>query len=292
MSKNMDKLEWNNNALSLMEYIGIIESIYIPDLEDYDYRINVTRCEASAEAIEEAKNTPFGATDCMVIFKNRFNQRLLSKQNLYNQYLTERDIQELISYLELNTNKFWLLILFVCDYCESMFYQGITMQSTPLEQLEQLQSAISNVGDTASLTFKAGKQKIVLEDIRTIKAIYEAINKYISEADIDMFKYLSRRQEEENSTILKDSPFIAYFAKMLLTFFNTQQQIRAKRRTGANHSIKEMEMVSRLVYFIKLSKNKETWTDIENETLKAFLKQYKDYKYPHNISNVYPEFSI
>ena len=172
----MDKLEWNNNALSLMEYIGIIESIYIPDLEDYDYRINVTRCEASAEAIEEAKNTPFGATDCMVIFKSRFNQRLLSKQNLYNQYLTEHEIQELISYLELDANKFWLLILFVCDYCESMFYQGITMQSTPLEQLEQLQSAISNVGDTASLTFKAGKQKIVLEDIRTIKAIYEAIN--------------------------------------------------------------------------------------------------------------------
>ena len=107
-----------------------------------------------------------------------------------------------------------------------------------------------------------------------------------------MFKYLSRRQEEETSTILKDSPFIAYFAKMLLTFFNTQQQIRAKRRTGANHSIKEMELVSRLVYFIKLSRNKETWTDIENETLKAFLKQYKDYKYPHNISNIYPEFSI
>lgn len=41
MSKNMDKLEWNNNALSLMEYIGIIESIYIPDLEDYDYRIGI-----------------------------------------------------------------------------------------------------------------------------------------------------------------------------------------------------------------------------------------------------------
>lgn len=292
MSKNMDKLEWNNNALSLMEYIGIIESIYIPDLEDYDYRINVTRCEASAEAIEEAKNTPFGATDCMVIFKSRFNQRLLSKQNLYNQYLTEHEIQELISYLELDANKFWLLILFVCDYCESMFYQGITMQSTPLEQLEQLQSAISNVENTASLTFKAGKQKVVLEDMRAIKAISEAINKYISEADIDTVKFLSRRQEEETSTILKDSPFIAYFAKMLLTFFNTQQQIRAKRRTGANHSIKEMELVSRLVYFIKLSRNKETWTDIENETLKAFLKQYKDYKYPHNISNVYPEFSI
>ena len=288
----MDKLEWDNNALSLMEYIGIIEFFYIPDLEDYDYKINVTRCEASAEAIEEAKNIPFGATDCMVIFKNRFNQSLLSKQNLYNQYLTEREIQELISYLELDADKFWLLILFVCDYCESMFYQGTTMKSTPLEQLEQLQSAINHTDDAAILTFKAGKQKVVLEDIRAIKAISEAINKYISEADIDMFKYLSRRQEEETPTMLKESPFIAYFAKMLLTFFNTQQQIRAKRRAGANHSIKEMELVSRLVYFIRLSKNEKTWTDIENETLKAFLKQYKDYRYPHNISNIYPEFSI
>lgn len=288
----MDKLEWDNNALSLMEYIGIIESIYIPDLDDYDYRINVTSCEASAEAIEEARNIPFGATGCMVIFKSRFNQGLLSKQNLYNQYLTEREIQELISYLELDADKFWLLILFVCDYCESMFYQGTTMKSTPLEQLEQLQSAINHTDDTAILTFKAGKQKVVLEDIRAIKAISEAINKYISEADIGMFKYLSRRQEEETLSILKESPFIAYFAKMLLTFFNTQQQIRAKRRAGANHSIKEMELVSRLVYFIRLSKNEKTWTDIENETLKAFLKQYKDYRYPHNISNIYPEFSI
>ena len=288
----MDKLEWDNNALSLMEYIGIIESIYIPDLDDYDYRINVTSCEASAEAIEEARNIPFGATGCMVIFKSRFNQGLLSKQNLYNQYLTEREIQELISYLELDADKFWLLILFVCDYCESMFYQGTTMKSTPLEQLEQLQSAINHTDDTAILTFKAGKQKVVLEDIRAIKAISEAINKYISEADIDMFKYLSRRQEEETPTMLKESPFIAYFAKMLLTFFNTQQHIRAKRRAGANHSTKEMELVSRLVYFIRLSKNEKTWTDIENETLKAFLKQYKDYRYPHNISNIYPEFSI
>lgn len=288
----MDKLEWNDNALSLMEYIGIIESIYIPDLDDYDYRINVTSCEASAEAIEEARNIPFGATGCMVIFKSRFNQGLLSKQNLYNQYLTEREIQELISYLELDADKFWLLILFVCDYCESMFYQGTTMKSTPLEQLEQLQSAINHTDDTAILTFKAGKQKVVLEDIRAIKAISEAINKYISEADIDMFKYLSRRQEEETPSMLKESPFIAYFAKMLLTFFNTQQQIRAKRRAGANHSTKEMELVSRLVYFIRLSKNEKTWTDIENETLKAFLKQYKDYRYPHNISNIYPEFSI
>ena len=29
---------------------------------------------------------------------------------------------------------------------------------------------------------------------------------------------------------------------------------------------------------------------VEEKYLKAYLKQYKGYKYPNNISNVYPEF--
>ena len=52
---------------------------------------------------------------------------------------------------------------------------------------------------------------------------------------------------------------------------------------------KEMELVSLLVYFTRLSKN-ESWYCPEEKYLKAYLKQYKGYKYPNNISNVYPEF--
>ena len=46
----IDKLEWNNNAFELMKYIGIIEDIYMPDFDNYEYRINVSLCEASKEA--------------------------------------------------------------------------------------------------------------------------------------------------------------------------------------------------------------------------------------------------
>ena len=52
----IDKLEWNNNAFELMKYIGIIEDIYMPDFDNYEYRINVSLCEASKEAIKEASN--------------------------------------------------------------------------------------------------------------------------------------------------------------------------------------------------------------------------------------------
>ena len=77
---------------------------------------------------------------------------------------------------------------------------------------------------------------------------------------------------------------------MLLCFFNMQPQIRNKRKAGTKHSLKEMELVSFLIYFTRISTN-DKWLDIENEYLKAYLKQYQDYNYPNNTNNVYPEFT-
>jgi hypothetical protein len=78
---------------------------------------------------------------------------------------------------------------------------------------------------------------------------------------------------------------------MFLLFFCVQPQIVAKRKAGAKHSKKEMELVSLLVYFTKLSDN-ENWFCPEEKYLKAYLKQYKDkwHKFPNNISSIYPDF--
>ena len=287
----IDKLEWNNNAFELMKYIGIIEDIYMPDFDNYEYRINVSLCEASKEAIKEASNRIFGTTDCMIIFKDRYNKRLLTIQHLYDKYLKEREIQNLLQYLEVDVDKFWLLLLFAFDYCENMFYQGITMKLNPIEQIEQLVAMIDkSADDTMTLNFKAGKLKAEIDDTRAIRFIVDAIKKYANEADIEILKHLSRRIKADESEILKESPFIAFFANMLLCFFNMQPQIRNKRKAGTKHSLKEMELVSFLIYFTRISTN-EKWLDIENEYLKAYLKQYKDYNYPNNTNNVYPEFT-
>lgn len=287
-----DKLEWNDNAMEQMKYISIIESIYLPDWNEYKYKANVEHVASTDKEIEEIRNIPFVATDCMIIFRERYNNGIFTEKLSYNKYASNSEIQSLVHYLGLDTEKFWFLILFVYDYCESMFYQGQTMKQNPLEQLQQLVFMIDEATDGAmTLNFKAGKLKTEVDDTHALHFITNAIKKCLNEADYDTLKYLSRRTKEKEDTMLHESPYIAYFAKMLLTFFNTQPQIRDIRKKGAKHSKKEMELVSRLVYFTKLS-IKDSWNDIENETLKGYLKQYENYKYPNNISKVYPEFSV
>ena len=289
-----DKLEWNEDAMGLMEYIGLVEAILLPDFDDYEYPFNVSFVKATKEEVEKANAScvPLTATLCMRIFKDRYDSNRITPKSTYKEYLNNRTIQKLLNDLELDADKFWLLILFTYDYCENLFYNGVTMKLTPVEQLTELCEAINKLEDAPmTLTFKAGKQKAVVDSPTAIKAIAEMIANYQKEVDEDCYKKLHKREQADESIMLKESPFIAFFAKILLRFFNTQPQIREKRKKGANHSIKETDLVCQLIYFLHLSKN-ENWKETENEILKAYLKQYKNYEYPNNVSSIYPEFSI
>lgn len=289
-----DKLEWNESAMAQMEYIGLVEAILLPDFDDYEHPFNVSFVEATKEEAEQANAScvPLTATLCMRIFKDRYDSNKIAPKSLYKEYLNNRTIQKLLNDLELDANKFWLLILFTYDYCENLFYNGVTMKLTPVEQLTELCEAINKSGDAPmTLTFKAGKQKIVVDSSLAIKAIADMITNYQKEVDEDYYKKLHKREQADESIMLKESPFIAFFARILLSFFNIQPQVRAKRKKGANHSIKETDLVCQLIYFTKISQNK-CWTVLENETLKSYLKQYRNYEYPNNVSSIYPEFSI
>lgn len=283
-----EKLTWED--AHLFDYISAVEYLYVPDIDDYEYNINLEVSNSNAEIGEKVEAPVFGYSEISVIFKNRYNEGKLSKQHLYREYLDA--VRHLLKELELDVDKFWCLFLFALDYCESLFYQGITMKATPLEQLQALANMIANAdNETMLLKFKAGKQKTSVESPVALRFLADAIHNHLKNADYATTKSLYVREEEEEAVIPKDSPIITYFAKILLNFFDTQEQVRNKRKEGANHSLKEMELVSLLVYFSRLSDNK-SWTDIVNETLKGFLRQYKDYKYPNNVSSIYPEFSV
>ena len=283
-----EKLTWED--AHLFDYISAVEYLYVPDVDDYEYNINLVVSNSNAEIGEKVEAPVFGCSEISAIFMNRYNEGKLSKQHLYREYLDA--VRHLLKELQLDVDKFWCLFLFALDYCESLFYQGITMKATPLEQLQALADSIANADSEAMLlNFKAGKQKASVESPIALRFLTEAIRNHLKNADDATTKSLYIREEKEEAVIPKDSPIIAYFAKILLNFFDTQEQVRNKRKEGANHSLKEMELVSLLVYFSRLSDNK-SWTDIVNETLKGFLRQYKDYKYPNNVSSIYPEFSV
>ena len=281
-----DKITWED--AHLFDYINEIEYLYVPDMDDYEYRINIEIDSQKTEATEKIEAPVFGYSEIVAIFKNRYNEGKLFKQNYYPQYI--QAVGHLLEELELDADKFWCLFLFAFDYCRSLYNEGLTMKATPLEQLKALVDIIANADDML-LNIKAGKQKTTVESPVALRFLADAIKNQLENADHDTIKSLYLREQDKEAKQEKDSPIIVYFAKILLDFFDTQNQIKNKRKKGAKHSLKEMDLVSQLVYFSNLSTNK-SWTEPENETLKAFLKQYKDYKYANNISSVYPEFTV
>lgn len=283
-----DKITWEDH--NLFDYINAIEFLYVPDIDDYEYQINIEIVKSNKEVVEK-KDTPiFGYSEIVAIFKNRYNEDKLLKQNLYKEYI--QTVGHLLQELELDADKFWCLYLFALDYCNSLLGQGITMKATPLEQLQKLMDLIANAdSETMLLNFKTGKQKTTIESPAALQFLADAIQNQLENADQTTIKSLYLREEDKETKTISDSPLIVYFAKILLDFFNTQDHIRSKRKKGAKHSLKEMDLVSQLVYFSNLSKAK-SWIEPESETLKAFLKQYKDYQYPNNVSSIYPEFTV
>lgn len=301
--------------IGLLDYIGNVENIYIPSYDVFEYRDSTdiimipiddeTLAGFSEEEIRLADTRPVEATQCKEIFSKRYNDNLINKKNAYATY--RKELGHLVEKLELDVDKFWFLTLFIFDYCESMFYQGQTYKPTPLEQLFQLSHTIKQCSreEPMTLKFKCGKKKAELDSqlaITVLSSLIEDFNEQldqecssedenISKRAYQLRALLNKREVKEDSDVPKDSPIIVYFANMLLSFFDTQSQICSQRRIGVKHTMREMGLVSKLVYLTGLSTNKD-WNDIENEYLKAFLRQYKDYKYPNNTSSVYPEFAL
>ncbi len=279
-----EKIDYSD--ISLLNYIYELEKLFLPNVYDYKYNYNITIRKISQEEIDKiTSNIP--SSQCRDIFMSRFNNNELNKFS-YDTFRSNPTIRSLIKELGLKTKPFWYLVLFVSDYCSSMFLNGITMKLNPIEQIEELIEAANDKEDKA-IIIQTGKKKLVIEDARALEAISEALEAYIKNISLEELKYLGRRLEDtENTKQLNLSPIIAYFGNMLLDFFSTQPQIVSQRKKGARHSIKETDLICQMVYYTKLSQNK-SFLESENDILKAYLKQYKTFKYPNNISMVYPE---
>lgn len=293
-----DKLiMWDD--VELLDYIGKIENKYIPCYDDFEYCDNYTIIhsvdESELEQLSEEERRlletqPFSGTESKKIFAKRYSDNLIKRKNFYDTYYKE--LKSLVEKLELDVDKFWYLTLFILDYCESIYYQGTTFKATPLEQLSQLAEKILDCEeDDVKLTLKSGKIKLELDSPLALAALSMFIKNSIKELNHQQIKHLNRRESKEEADVISDSPIIVYFANMFLSFFDTQDQICSKRKEGVKHTKTEMELVSRLIYLMGLSNNKN-WNDIECEYLKSFLKQYKNYRYPNNVSSVYPEFNF
>ena len=311
----IDKFEWKDNTnkeKDLLEYISLLEKIYVPDfnyadddpLEYFNITI-ISQSDVNPDKWEQLCNQPCqpSISEVLQTFTERYNHNLITTYFDYDSYQKHELIGKFIKELELDVNKFWMLILFIYDYSYHYYIKGANIETSPNEQLLNFsKSIIENIKDfdkkngstpntPMSLTLCVdGNDNIIINNPTVIHYIASATYNALTTDNFEDMPLMKRKDRIATSYSTKDSPFITYFANMFLNFFNTQPQVVSKRRKGAKHSQKETDLVCQLIAFTKLS-TKECWTQTENDTLKAFLKQYKDFE-PKTINSIYPAFRL
>lgn len=303
----IDKFEWKDNfdkEKDLLEYVSLLELEYIPDF-DYDSDDPYYYGYRRIDKWDEAGDTPFLSpiSETLQTFTDRYNNDLITEHFNYDGYKKHKKIPQFLKDLDLDVDKFWMLLLFVYDYSYHYYMEGIDVGESPNEQLLKFTQAIMSNAEsfnrkdgatfTKPMTLKIcleGERNIIIDNPNAILYIADSAYKMMRQDDLGSIGIMTHKRRLETSTSTKDSPFITLFARMFLDFFDTQSQIISKRKKGAKHSQKEIDLVCQLIAFTKLSL-KECWKLENNDTLKAFLKQYKDFE-PSSINSIYPSFRM
>lgn len=221
-------------------------------------------------------------------FRNKINKTFLQK------FLDEKDVQETIIALGLDIDQFWYLLLFIYDYSYGECINGVVTGESAKDQLLKLVTGIiTNIKETNSYKVEyynpisielniKGKKKIVIDNPLAIE--------YIGQIIVENFNKIEDGSPLANSSILNEftkdgfkcynpesnSVNIWYFAKMFVTFFELNPHIKGRQKKGSTVSLSKIMLISKLVYITGLSRN-ESFLNSE-DTLKGFLKQYKDHK--------------
>lgn len=223
------------------------------------------------------------------IFAERYNTGQILCSYKYEDYIKNEDLQDTINGLGLDTDAFWLLVMFCFDYACSICFDSSTISPTRGENIESLIQLLTDANDSkAKLTLKTSKGKSEIKSSKTISLILEWIKRgYEQDKDsigintIDINNTSELFQSKEES----DSVLIWYFAHLLKYFFDLKPQFKGKRKKGETVSLNKNLLISKLVYYTQLSKNTNFLDD--TDTLKSFFKQYKD-KDIKGFSNIYP----
>lgn len=312
--KPIDKIEWHENRAKekqLLEYVSLLEERYIPDF-DYDYDdpkeygfTSVRESGISPEELEELLNQPSNhdISEVLQTLAKRYNEGAITQYFNYDSYIKNELIQNFIKDLELDADKFWFLVLFIYDYSWHYCMDGIDTEESPYEQLMKFiativecvergddpkQGVTLNPPIKLQLSIEGKKKDIIIDNPTAIHYIASACWERMEKDDnIERSPVMNHKEKLDTSTPIHDSAYIYYFAMMFLNFFDMQPNIVAKRRKGANYSTKEKDLVCQLIAFTRIS-TKDCWKKTDNETLKSFLRQYKNLYVCRSTNSVYP----
>ena len=228
----------------LLEYIYPVTQEYFPDF-DYD--------EETGQAYMLPSQTPD-------TFKGRYNRGILKGRFSFDSYIKNKELQDLLTTLDLDAEKFWYLLLFCYDCSWGKCMEGIEIKESPKEQIERFVNAISEdyKRDTPfgavfkspiCITLKIGRKNIVIDNKTAIASIAKFCADGLETVNSDQMNTAS--VDLSNPHTESFSVFAYYFSQMIITALNYQEQVKEKRKKGANMSDKEKTLISHLLHWYR-----------------------------------------
>ena len=262
--------QYNVEEYKLLEYVYPVAQEYAPD---FDYNENTSESFMAVSQVPD-------------IFKGRYNARKLRHKFTVEEYMQDKELQGYLKALELDSEKFWYLLLFCYDYSWGICMKGIEINKFPVEYIRDLVDAIySNYAGSGmlgaifnepiSITLKVGRKNIVIDNNNAIACIAKFCDDGLENNDLTNlpnghFVDITRKSSDSVSVLAY------YFSKMIISAFNHQEQVKEKRKKGANLSDKEKMVIAHLLYLTDIISNESVRES--DEYLKAILKRYKDIK--------------
>ena len=239
-------------------------------------------------------NNPYMAIET---FERRYNEKKISCSYKYEDYMGDRDMQATITGLGLNPDAFWLLVLFCYDYACDVCLTGLTYAESPKKKIENFlikaadfieqKDNVLHFKKETSLILKMKGKTCSINNEQALLAVLYWIGKGVKELPQDSpLATISGTTVDELFTFKQesDSVLIWYFAQLILYFFELNPQYKGRASKGSGISLNKNILISNLIYYTHLSNNQNFLND--DETLKGFLKQYKD-KRVRAHSNIY-----
>lgn len=279
----MEKLKEDYISIDTrLEYMEAIATKYAPDV-DTD---------------PSTRERYICGTTALPIFIRRYNQNKLYGNFTYEGYLANEDIQNTLKGLGVDIDKFWFLLLFIFDYTCGTCLDGMKATGIGIEQLTKFAKAIADnhkeinqfgVSFKKPITISVkveGKHQIVIDNANAIGYLATTIINNLKE--IEEHPWMQSQQVSMTTNAEeKESVQIWLFYKMFNDFFNLSpynKLFNVRQKRGSTISLSKTLLISRLIYFTKLSTNKNFSED--EFTLKGYIKQYKD-KRIDTVNSIY-----
>ncbi len=262
--------------------------VYLEEIDRLEYVAALVRQIYAPGTDTENEQLDNQINNNLYSFTGRYNQGTLEGVLKFENYITNKDIQGTLQELGFDVEKFWYLLLFVLDYSFGSCVDGIKRNDSVIEQLDNFVKAIEDnckerkpfgvvFDKRTTLTVKIGnKRKVVVDHHDAIALIVAATKIMKDQKDFsNLLEYSTVNFDERITT--SESVQIWQFTKMFQDFFSIyHKQFNKRQKKGSTISLSKIMLISRLILLTKLSTNEKFSSN--EDTLKGFIKQYKDKK--------------